>query len=228
LGNRLGLLALALAVGTALFGGPGPKSEEAHLNYSKHIQPLEEANAASGDQMVRKVTRTGRWTHQKEVEVGSPLRAPTKLIRELLVSGEGAQAQAEFADMQRVPDLDVMPNVPGQPKTVQRPTLTPGMQADLASGDADLYRLYLYDNCAEDGDIVDVYIDGVRFCTVPITHAGSTLTVPATRGKTHVVQLRGIYDGGGGITVAFRSSEGDYFTERMAVGQTQTVALVAR
>lgn len=227
-GTRLGVISLALAVGTALFGGAGPSEEEAHLNYAKHIEPLEQANAASGAWQVRRVTRSGRWTHQDAVEVGSPMRQQTDQIRDLLAAGVLPEAQAAFASLQSVPEVDGMPVAPGRPTLPQRPMLTPGMQADLQGGDANLYRLFLYDNCAEDGDIVDVYIDGQRFCTVPITHEGSTLTVPATKGKMHVVELHGIRDGGGGITVAFRSSEGDYYTERMTVGQRQAVALVAR
>ncbi len=226
-GNRLGLVTLVLALGIALFGGPGPDSEELHVNYAKHVQPLEESNAATGEQMIRKVARSGYWTHQRELEVGQPLVEDTRLIRDQLALNDRAQAQAEFARLQTIPELD--PDTPVPPGWIpQKPTLTSGMQMNLAAGDADLYQLYLYDNLAEDGDIVDVYIDGERFCTVPITHQGATLTVPAVKGKTHSVALLGIHDGGGGITVGFRSSEGDYFTERMAVGQTRIVAMVTK
>lgn len=227
LGNRIGLITLVAAVGIALFGGAGPESEELHFNYSKHVQPLEESNAATGEQMIRKVSRNGHWTHQREMEVGEPLVGETSLIRDHLQARDLAQAQLEFADLQAVPELD--PGAPVPPGwSPQEPTLTRGMQMNMAAGDADLYRLYLYDNCAEDGDIVDVYIDGERFSTVPITHAGATLTVPVVKGRTQVVELHGIHDGGGGITVAFRSSEGDYFTERMGVGQTRVVAVIAK
>jgi len=224
-GMAIGAVTLAVVVGMAGFSRGGSTVEADFPNYTQHVEPLQQEIARTGNaQQVRKVTRAGVGTFQAAVEVGQPLVEETQRVKASLLAGNAAAAQADFASMQTIPDMPEP--VAAQPKA--EPTLSAGMAQALAADQSDLYQLYMYDNCAEDGDVVDVYIDGARFATVPITHQGATLTVPIARGSQSVVSLMGVHDGGGGITVAFRSSEGDYFTRPMQTGEQQTVAVVSR
>ena len=99
------------------------------------------------------------------------------------------------------------------------------MQQKILSGDTKFFHIYLYDCCDEDGDVVEVILNGEVFAVVPITHAGATLSVPVGGSGTSV-SLRGVRDGGGGITVACRTSQGDFFTKSMTPGETQVIGLV--
>ena len=51
-----------------------------------------------------------------------------------------------------------------------------------------------------------------------LTNAGSTISVPLSSGIT-ALTITGVEDGGGGITMQFSTSRGDYFAQDIAVGQ---------
>ncbi|MBL1219091.1 MAG: hypothetical protein D8M59_16555 [Planctomycetes bacterium] len=220
--KRIGLSALAVALAMAIFGGPSGSTEDSYGNYANHIEPLEAEILKTGQPLIRKVEHSGRWVYQSIIEVAKPLLSDTAEVKAMVRSGNDAGAAQVFGDLQDVPVI------PDPDLQTAPPTLTPGMSALLLNDSANLYQLYLYDSCQEDGDIVDVSINGEFFARVPITHAGATLTVPVAIGSKSSISLTGVVDGGGGVTVAFRSSEGDYFARAMAVGETQPVALIAR
>jgi hypothetical protein len=99
------------------------------------------------------------------------------------------------------------------------------MQMQLAHDTSRFYQIYLWDSCYEDGDIVDIFIDGHRFATVPITNGGTTLTVPVKNNGSTQIEVQGIRDGGGGITVACRTSQGEGFVRVLESGETQVLAM---
>jgi hypothetical protein len=45
---------------------------------------------------------------------------------------------------------------------------------------------------------------------------------------TTVITLRGVHDGGGGITVSFQTSQGDFFCQPMDVGEECQVGVVVK
>jgi hypothetical protein len=106
------------------------------------------------------------------------------------------------------------------------PTLSSGMRAEIERGDAKCFHIFLYDSCAEDGDVVDLLINGVRFATVPITNEGTTLSVPIAIGSPASLTIRGVFDGRGGITVACRTSLGQGFVRVLAPGEEQDLAVI--
>ena len=105
------------------------------------------------------------------------------------------------------------------------PTLSEGMQLNIVNGSSRFYQIYLWDSCYEDGDVVDIFIDRHRFATVPITNGGTTLTVPVTDNGLTQIAVQGIRDGGGGITVACRTSQGEGFVRVLESGETQVLAI---
>lgn len=138
-------------------------------------------------------------------------------------SGGVEEASRVYNESHNIPAPDVRPGDPESPAAavedkVVRPTLTPGLQKAIAKNNADFIHLYMFDSCEEDGDVVEIVIDGAQFAVVPITHVGATLSVPVTILPT-TIALRGIQDGGGGITVAFRTSQGHFFCRAMEVGE---------
>lgn len=113
----------------------------------------------------------------------------------------------------------------GKPLPRAAPRLTVGLHQAVVDGDADFLHLYMFDSCDEDGDVVEILINNEPFAVVPITHAGATLSVPVTVLPT-AIALRGIRDGEGGITVAFRTSQGHFFCRAMSVGEVVPVGLL--
>jgi len=59
---------------------------------------------------------------------------------------------------------------------------------------------------------------------VPITNSGIILTLPLANRGTTQVSIRGIHDGGGGITVACETSQGTGFVRVLQVGESQSVS----
>lgn len=155
--------------------------------------------------------------------------ALTQATRDQVNRGDLKAAQDAIANAQVIPPIPAhAKDASGQPIQPVKPTLTPGLADGIRNGSTEFFQVFLYDSCAEDGDVVEVMINGAPFATVPLTHGGATLSVPITAGAATDVSLRGIFDGGGGITVACRTSQGDYFSRRMGVGETTQIGLVQK
>ena len=120
-----------------------------------------------------------------------------------------------------VSDAEVAP-VTQAPKA----TLTTGMRSEIARGDSRFYHVHLNDSCWNDGDIVEILLNGQPMFLVPINNAGVTLSIPVSTGTATVISIRGVYDGGGGITVACRTSQGEGFVRVMAPGEIQPLGVV--
>lgn len=102
---------------------------------------------------------------------------------------------------------------------------TPEMRQQIADQSSQLYSVTLFDDCAEDGDIVDVIVDSVNIGRVAINHSGSTIYIPVSQGHTPRIQFMGIDNGNGPITIAARTSSGETFFKDMAVGELVDVNL---
>ena len=203
----LGAAALLAATGNRFYAN----SEEAHSAWTKHLQPLAEHNAGlpPAARQLKQVSPAGVASFVNAVSLGAEDidEQTTRAVVAQLQAGNEAEALRQIS-------------IQGQPQI----SLTSGMRSELLSGDARFYHLFLYDCCIVDGDVVEVLINGEPFATVPITNRGATLSVPAGQGTQ--ISLRGIRDGVGGITVACRTSQGDFFMSAMAVGEEQIISLV--
>jgi hypothetical protein len=218
------LAVLGGAVAVFAVRGPVPPEDGPHIpNYDRVMRVTEAPALADGRAAVMKIDGA-RTTLLDAVTItaADADRATTEAVRAALKASPsdlGAVNDA-VARAQQIPEIkraDIRPI---------RPKLSPGLAAQVAAGDAEFFHVYLYDNCAQDGDIVKIRVDGEDFAIVPITHGGATLSIPKGTGQPLSVELVGVFDGGGGITVACRTSEGTYFTRRMHVGEQQTVTVV--
>jgi len=109
-----------------------------------------------------------------------------------------------------------------------RPEISDGLRDEILRGDAEFFHIFLYDSCDQDGDVVKVLLNGQPFAYVPITHAGATLSVPVSGATPTAIAIEGVYDGGGGITVACRTSQGDGFIRVMAPGEVRYLGIAGR
>ena len=101
------------------------------------------------------------------------------------------------------------------PSAVQAPDLNnaPDLILPLTDGRAKFFHLQMRDCCHEDGDVVQIDVNGQPYTVVPLTHAGATISIPLSSGIT-TLTLRGIKDGRGGITIQFSTSRGDILPAR--------------
>lgn len=92
---------------------------------------------------------------------------------------------------------------------------------EAEAGYISLAWVTVWDNYAEDGDIVEVSAGGMTHI-VPILHAPTTIVVPYSIDSAEL-QIRGIKDGGGGITVAARTATGSLPLPPMQEGEVRTL-----
>ena len=132
-----------------------------------------------------------------------------------------AAATAVLSSQQLVPNV--------YPEKVVMPDLatSPDLAAELKEGRKQLFGIELFDSCDEDGDIVEVLVNGNLFATVPIMHVGTKLSIPLSPGK-NTIAVRGARDGGGGVTLSFRTSRGDFFARHMRVGQEYRMGVMVQ
>jgi len=98
---------------------------------------------------------------------------------------------------------------------------SPKTAADIQSGRSVLYRLFLLDFLAEDGDHAELFVNGVGYGDLYLKNAGNEFLIPLTPGVPAHMKVLATGDGGGGVTVGFVSSLGEARTRIMNVGQSE-------
>jgi hypothetical protein len=159
------------------------------------------------------VVRPGDAIHFAAADIDEPT---AQAVRAAMTAGDPSRALAVFLAAQSLPDkLEANP-IAASPK----------LQATLARPDTRFVRVYLFDSCINDGDVMALYLDDELIAIVPLTNAGATLTLPVPASGRARIVLRGNVDGGGGITVGCRTSLGDFFCRPMTTGEVQPVGII--
>tara|TARA_B100000927_G_scaffold278656_1_gene261536 strand:+ start:273 stop:929 length:657 start_codon:yes stop_codon:yes gene_type:complete len=92
----------------------------------------------------------------------------------------------------------------------------------IKSGEMSFYTLKVVDTIAQDGDIVKVFINGMPFSIITLTHIGADISIPLFTENTNTLQIQAIQDGGGGVTFGAYSNLGQVYTKIMNVGDIET------
>ena len=226
----LGFIGVSACLAAGFFLSPKPAlTEDAHQNW-KYVKLADDQSAVSGerqmcllgsDRATRFITTAALGQKQND-------SATTAAVKAAIQNGSTRDAVQAIAQAQKIPEVTLPLTGEKLTPQIMAPTLTEGFKEELLNGDVNFFHLFLFDCCAEDGDVVEVQINGGPFAIVPITHAGATLSIPLVIGHSTAVGLRGVRDGGGGITVAFATSEGDAFTGTLFVDDVVPLAIVGR
>ena len=220
------LLGGAVLLAAALVGGwflmPAGSTESAHPNW-KHVATAAEASDDNGTQLVH-LNQAGNAEVLPSLELSrSDLkRSATRKVRVALGRGDVITATAELQSAQSLPSAAQNPDA--RPPEIAADSV---LAKSLKEGEQELFEIELFDCCDEDGDIVEVKVNGTSFATVPIVHGGTKLSIPLKQGN-NTVSIRGVRDGGGGVTLSFRTSRGDYYARPMRVGQEYQMGVVVR
>lgn len=95
--------------------------------------------------------------------------------------------------------------------------------AEALVGRRTLGRIVLWDNCAEDGDVVRVASAGVT-ATIRLTHAPQTVVIPYDPGGSLI--MTGVHDAdGGGITPAIELATGPLPLPPFRTGEVRVLPL---
>ncbi len=169
-------------------------------------------DGAGNAQTVRSLTVTGADRNLRATqEVRSALRRNDLVTATATL--QTAQGLQSVADNASIGWPELLPDLP--------------MTADLRNGRAELFEIELFDCCDEDGDVVELLVNGTPFATVPLTHGGSVLAIPLNRGQNTITMIA-TQDGGGGVTVSLRTSRSQYFARYMAEGESHQMGVVVQ
>jgi len=103
---------------------------------------------------------------------------------------------------------------------------SPAFIESAKKGDVNFYVMRIYDSCAEDGDVVTLQLpEGGEIGPIPLTIAGTTISIPVVAGQPASVRIMGVKDGVGGITVGAESSGGTWFSQVLPVGGSEDMLL---
>jgi hypothetical protein len=214
-----GLAALALLVGyLVFFRSPVPVpphgDETAYANWKQYVEPVT-AKWKAGEKVAEVVNAGGAVQFVSTLTLPDRDPATTRAVTEALSKGDDRELEKLLKGAQ---DIPVLKDSQGQPLPRKEPEVTPAMKKEILERQPEFVRLVLFDSCDEDGDVVEVLINGQSFAVVPLTHQGATLSIPVPAGGARLA-LRGVRDGVGRITVGGRSSAGDVFWAAMEVGE---------
>lgn len=219
------LTGLAVAATIAFAGWifyQGQSAEKQHANW-KHVAAATEVSAQSSGTLLTHVDSAGKVQSVQDIEVGRDDRdfVTTSAVRRALFVGDNQSATAAWQDAQETRASTDL--------SLQSPEIAPGskLETELKWHRQEFFKVHLFDCCDEDGDVVDILVNGNVFATVPITHKGMTLSIPLRPGN-NTITMRGVKDGQGGITVSFATSRGNYYCRAMRVGEEYTMGVVAR
>lgn len=200
--------------------------EKSHANWQHAERAAQESRKAGETQLV--TVANGAVALLTTIKLDSkPDPATTTKVTAALNSGQPDAVQQVIADAQQVPAIQLVQTGERLYQSI-KPQISEGLKAELLKGDAKFFHLYMYDCCAEDGDVIEVQLDNQPFAIVPITHAGATLSVPLVAGKVTALAIRGVRDGGGGITVAFATDDGAAFLGVLDVDQVVPLGVVGK
>ena len=223
-GSLLRLIGSAILAGTlvgvSLFLFQGLSAEKQHPNW-QHVAAAAEASNEYSHLVQLDTSGSSKVVTEIELTSADANRAASTQIREALVRGDLAGATTALQAAQQIP------NTPGG--EVEQPELVAGSELATALKDQrkELYQVELFDCCDEDGDIVQVLVNDVPFATVPIMHGGTLLSIPLSQGH-NTVTVQAVHDGGGGVTLAFKTSRGQFFAGFMMVGQSYQLGVTVQ
>lgn len=103
---------------------------------------------------------------------------------------------------------------------------SPAFLEAVKKGEVTFYAVRAYDTCAEDGDVVTLHIPiGADIGPIPLTIAGTTVSIPVVTGQPAQLTVIAVKDGVGGVTLGVQTSGGVWFSQVMPVGGSETMPL---
>ncbi|MBY0554935.1 hypothetical protein K2P97_10435 [bacterium] len=127
------------------------------------------------------------------------------------------------SDQQSVPEVQAQ-----QPSQAERLPASPEptqIIEKIKSGDMEYYSFQIFDSAWEDGDVVEISIDGQPIGYVDMSNTGLTISVPLEPGKSHTMTVRGVRDGGGGITFGAQLMNSNIMLDWFAAGEIRNIDL---
>lgn len=150
---------------------------------------------------------------RKATEQLKDLLAEPSLAAPVLASDPNPQAALSAANAEALTSL-AHPREDANPESHK-------LAESLQEGERMLYRVHVLDFLAQDGDEVELFVDGVSFGAIPLHNVGKDILIPLQRGTSVQMRIVATRDGGGGVTFGLVSSLDEAKTRVMQVGDSE-------
>lgn len=95
----------------------------------------------------------------------------------------------------------------------------------IKKGEMRFYSFKVLNSIDDDGDEVEISIDGEPFSTFVLTQSDVRLSIPIEFGKSKLLSIKAIRDAGDGITFGAKLINAEFLLDNILVGESDTVYL---
>lgn len=190
-------------------------SQQANIQQQPDVQAATDLQSQQGQiqqQLVDQVKANNPALQQAQATVTAQQQQPRTI---------GYHPGMSQAEMDKV-GVGYRPKAPERLPASPQPTL---IVDKIMSGEMQYYSFQIFDSAWEDGDVVEISIDGQSIGYVDMSNTGLTISVPLEPGKSHVMTVRGVRDGGGGITFGAQLMNSNIMFDWFAPGDTRYIDL---
>ncbi len=208
---------LAMTVAATAFWFQAGNPEQRHENW-KHVAAASDSSTEFAQQLIH-IDEEGNSQALRSISVSRADLSQNASPRNQSVLSSSGPTTAISA-------LHSLQNLQAVAKAAaMNPAIT--LANAMRNGRAELFEIELFDCCDEDGDVVEILLNGAPFAAVPLTHGGSVVAIPLAPGRNSITVLA-THDGGGGVTVSLRTSHGEYFARYMDEGESHQMGVVVQ
>jgi hypothetical protein len=147
----------------------------------------------------------------------------TAAVQQAAKAGDWTAVDRAIQQATHIPQPQTDPAVDKNPRPIPVPTpvkLPEELRPQVQQTDVAFYTLYVYDSCVEDGDVVQILVNGKEYLVIPLTRQGAKVVIPIPKGGA-AISVRGLRDGeGGGVTTGVRTSAGNFYLRALREGET--------
>lgn len=145
-----------------------------------------------------------------------PISVPTALKTILKISGADYD-RPTTARIRRTLESGVLPQI------LEKSSST--IVEKLKKGEMKFYSFKVLDSIDDDGDEVEISIDGEPFSRFILSPAEVRLSIPIEFGKSKIISIKAIRDSGDGITFGAKLMDAEFLLDNILVGESDTVYL---
>ncbi len=95
----------------------------------------------------------------------------------------------------------------------------------IKNGEMRFYSFKVLNSIDDDGDEVEISIDGEPFSTFVLSQSDVRLSIPIEFGKSKLLSIKAIRDAGDGITFGAKLINAEFLLDNILVGESDTVYL---
>lgn len=100
---------------------------------------------------------------------------------------------------------------------------SPVILEKLKNGEMRFYTFRVLDSIDDDGDQVEVLIDGQVYADVVLSRSETPLLIPIEYGKSKILTIKAVRDSGNGISFGAKLLQSEFLLDNLKLGETDSI-----